>query len=461
MLNWIWLGLVVLAVALGALTGQLDAVTNAAFTACKTAVMDLALPLAGIMAFWLGMMRIAEKAGLVAILAKALRPIMRRLFPDVPQDHPAMGSMVMNMAANMLGLSNAATPLGLRAMQDLEKLNTRPGTATNAMCTFLAVNTSSIQLIPATTVALLAAAGSREPTAIIGTSFIATLCSTAVAIIVVKVFEKLPMFALPPSAASAPSRADLGAGPEESDSALPAPATPLQGWAQSLLAVVACLFAAVFVLMAFFPEHFQFLVNRVRGVLSFTGTYSIGDAWLSKPWYERGIATISLLAIPLIVVVFPLYAAGRRVPVYEEFVEGAKEGFQVAIRIIPYLVAILVAVGMFRAAGGIDLLSRPLALLLTPLGLPSELLPMIFMRPLSGTGTTALFAELIKQYGPDSMIARMGGTIMGSTETTFYVLAVYFGSVAIRRTRHAVAAGLTADLAGVIAAVIICNILFR
>jgi spore maturation protein B len=149
------------------------------------------------------------------------------------------------------------------------------------------------------------------------------------------------------------------------------------------------------------------------------------------------------------------------VPVYEEFVEGAKEGFQVAIRIIPYLVAILVAVGMFRAAGGIDLLSRPLALLLTPFGLPSELLPMIFMRPLSGSGTTALFAELIKQYGPDSMIARMGGTIMGSTETTFYVLAVYFGSVAIRRTRHAVAAGLTADLAGVIAAVVICNIVFR
>ncbi len=462
MLNWIWLGLVVLAVALGALTGQLDAVTNAAFTACKTAVMDLALPLAGIMAFWLGMMRIAEKAGLVAILAKALRPIMRRLFPDVPANHPAMGSMVMNMAANMLGLSNAATPLGLRAMQDLERLNTRPGTATNAMCTFLAINTSSIQLIPATTVALLAAAGSKEPTAIIGTSFIATLCSTAVAIIAVKFFEKLPMFALPP--ASAPlSRRPEPEAPAENDTALPDPEAPLQGWAQGLLALMACLFASVFVLMAFFPETFQFCVNHVRGALSFAGNYSIGDAWLAKPWYERSVATISLLAIPLIVIVFPLYAAGRRVPVYEEFVEGAKEGFQVAIRIIPYLVAILVAVSMFRAAGGIDLLSRPLAVILSPLGFPSELLPMVFMRPLSGSGTTALFAELIRPdaYGPDSMIARMGGTIMGSTETTFYVLAVYFGSVAIRRTRHAVAAGLTADLAGVIAAVVICNIVFR
>ncbi len=160
-------------------------------------MIDLALPLAGLMAFWLGMMRIAEKAGLVAILARALRPVLRRLFPDVPPDHPAMGSMVMNMAANMLGLNNAATPLGLRAMQDLESLNPRPGTATNAMCTFLAINTSSIQLVPATTVALLAAAGSKEPTAIIGTSFIATLCSTAVAIIAVKFFEKLPIFALP------------------------------------------------------------------------------------------------------------------------------------------------------------------------------------------------------------------------------------------------------------------------
>ncbi|PTX92865.1 nucleoside recognition protein [Spartobacteria bacterium LR76] len=463
MLNWIWLGLVVLAVALGALTGQLDAVTNAAFTACKTAVMDLALPLAGIMAFWLGMMRIAEKAGLVAILAKALRPIMRRLFPEVPTNHPAMGSMVMNMAANMLGLSNAATPLGLRAMQDLEKLNTRPGTATNAMCTFLAINTSSIQLIPATTVALLAAAGSKEPTAIIGTSFIATICSTAVAIIAVKFFEKLPMFALPP-ATPVPASQTAGGSPESSgEGDSPAPMVPMQGWAKALLAVMSFIFAITFVLMAFFPEYFQTFVSQIRGALAFPGNFTLGGAWVAKPWYERAIATISLLAIPMIVVVFPLYAAGRLVPVYEEFVEGAKEGFQVAIRIIPYLVAILVAVAMFRAAGGIDLLSRPLAFVLTPLGFPSELLPMVFMRPLSGTGTTALFAELIRPdaYGPDSLIARMGGTIMGSTETTFYVLAVYFGSVAIRRTRHAVAAGLTADLAGVVAAVVVCNIVFR
>ena len=197
MLNWIWLGLVVLSVLLGAASGQLGEVTAAAFDACKTAVVTLALPLAGIMALWLGVMRLAEQSGLVNLLAGALRPIMRWLFPDVPASHPAMGSMVMNMAANMLGLANAATPLGLRAMQDLEKLNPRPGVASNAMCTFLAINTSSIQLIPATTVGILSAAGAANPTSIIGTAFMATICSTAAGIIAVKSLEKLPHFTLP------------------------------------------------------------------------------------------------------------------------------------------------------------------------------------------------------------------------------------------------------------------------
>ena len=197
MLNYIWLTLVLMAVLLGGFTGHLQEVTTAAFDACKNAVMTIALPLAGVMALWLGLMKIAEKSGLVNLLAKALRPLLSRLFPDVPANHPAMGSMVMNMAANMLGLSNAATPLGLRAMQDLEKLNPRPGTATNAMCTFLAINTSSIQLIPATTVALLAAAGSKNPTAIIGTAFFATCCSTLAGILAVKSLERLPIYALP------------------------------------------------------------------------------------------------------------------------------------------------------------------------------------------------------------------------------------------------------------------------
>ncbi len=456
MLNWIWLGLVLLAVLLGAVSGQLGEVTGAAFEACKTAVMTLALPLAGIMALWLGVMRLAEKSGLVGFLAAALRPIMRWLFPDVPANHPAMGSMVMNMAANMLGLANAATPLGLRAMQDLERLNPRPGVATNAMCTFLAINTSSIQLIPATAVAILSAAGATNPTSIIGTAFIATVCSTAAGIIAVKSLEKLSWFALPKvevsSTESVPASNDLVADEEE--------VPPLRPTWRILLVLTLVFFCVLFVAMAYFPATFEVLANAAREFLSVSTPFAFPPEWTGRHWVARSVEAISLLAIPFILTMFPLYAAARRVPVYEEFVEGAKEGFQVAIRIIPFLVAILVAIGMFRAAGGIDLLARILSPIFQPLRFPAELLPLVLMRPLSGSGSNGIFAELVKTHGADSLIAKMGATIMGSTETTFYVIAVYFGSVAIRRTRHAVAAGLLADLTGVIASVIICNLVF-
>ena len=457
MLNAIWLGLVVLAVLLGAASGQLGEVTTAAFDACKTAVMTLALPLAGIMALLLGVMRLAEKSGLVNLLAGALRPIMRWLFPDVPPNHPAMGSMVMNMAANMLGLANAATPLGLRAMQHLEKLNPRPGVATNAMCTFLAVNTSSIQLIPATTVGILSAAGASNPTSIIGTAFLATLCSTAAGITAVKALEKLPYFALP----NAEARRDDQAPAEESPAEEAAPPAPVGAAWKICLLLALGVFAALFISMSFLPHVFESLANAVRGFLSITKPFAFPEEWFGKHWLARSVEAVSLLAIPFVLTMFPLYAAARRVPVYEEFVEGAKEGFQVAIRIIPFLVAILVAIGMFRAAGGIDLLARMLSPIFQPLRFPPELLPLVLMRPLSGSGSNGIFAELVKAHGPDSLIAKMGATVMGSTETTFYVLAVYFGSVAIRRTRHAVAAGLIADLTGVIASVVVCNLVFR
>ncbi|MBU6183338.1 MAG: spore maturation protein [Verrucomicrobia bacterium] len=429
MLNYIWLGLAVLAVLLGGFSGQLQAVTNAAFEACKTAVMALALPLAGVMALWLGLMKIAEKAGLVSVLASALRPVLRWLFPDVPANHPAMGSMVMNMAANMLGLNNAATPLGLRAMQDLEKLNPRPGTATNAMCTFLAINTSSIQLIPATTVAILAAAGSKNPTIIIGTAFFATCCSTLAGIIAVKAFERLPMYALPP----APPRSET-APAEEGEPETETFQRPAWWGTAVLIAFAAC--------FAWFG--WSFIQSQTE----------------PRPPLVALVEAISYLAIPFLIAFFPLYGALCRVKVYEEFVEGAKEGFQVAIRIIPYLVAILAAVAMFRAAGGIDIITRAIGPALATVGFPAELMPLVLMRPLSGSGANGIFAELVQAHGPDSPIARMGASIMGSTETTFYVIAVYFGSVAIRRTRHAVPAGLCADLAGVTASVIICNLVF-
>ncbi|MDX2080333.1 MAG: nucleoside recognition domain-containing protein [Terrimicrobiaceae bacterium] len=428
MLNYIWLALVVLAVLMGGFSGQLQAVTNAAFEACKTAVMTIALPLAGVMALWLGLMKLAEKAGLVAVLARAVRPVLRWLFPDVPANHPAMGAMVMNTAANMLGLANAATPLGLRAMQDLERLNPHPGTATNAMCTFLAINTSSVQLIPATTVAILAAAGSVQPTQIIGTAFVATCCSTLAGIVAVKSFERLPMFA--------PPVATREIDPAETENSEDARVPGMPWWGAGVLAL-------------FFASFVWFAVG-----------FASAPAQVERGLVVAVVDAISYLAIPFLVAFFPLYAALRRVPVYEEFVEGAKEGFQVAVRIIPYLVAIIAAVAMFRAAGGIDLLTRALGPVLAALHFPPELLPLSLMRPLSGSGANGLFAELVQAHGPDSLVARMGATIMGSTETTFYVIAVYFGSVAVRRTRHAVPAGLCADLAGIVASVVICNLVF-
>jgi spore maturation protein SpmB len=339
-----------------------------------------------------------------------------------------MGSMVMNMAANMLGLSNAATPLGLRAMQDLEKLNPRPGTATNAMCTFLAINTSSIQLIPATTVAILAAAGSKNPTVIIGTAFFATCCSTIAGILAVKTFERLPMYALPKVENSNLSTEQEAAGSADSFE------KPRWWGTLILLAFAVCFLIFGWQFMQAQSTSRSTLVNLVEAV--------------------------SYLAIPFLMAFFPLYGALSRVKVYEEFVEGAKEGFQVSIRIIPYLVAIIASVAMFRAAGGINIITRFLGPALNAIQFPTELLPLVLMRPLSGSGANGLFAELVQAHGPDSLLTRMGASIMGSTETTFYVVAVYFGSVAIRRTRHAVPAGLVADLAGVTASIIICRLVF-
>lgn len=448
MLNYIWLGLVVLAVVIGGLNGNLKAVADRAFEMAKFAVLDTALPLVGIMALWLGIMRLAERAGLVGLLAKVLRPLMRRLFPDVPVEHPAMGSMLMNMAANMLGLGNAATPLGLRAMKDLETLNPRPGTATNAMCTFLAINTSSIQLIPVTAIAILAANRSGNPTAIVGTAMMATACAATSAVLMAKFLERLPVFRLPPAEVARsrepdPATTDAGAAdkPIVKEAASLA---PLAWWGQAILFGYLLFFGWLFLKQAF-PELLGFAPPP-------------GEA--ARSGFVRIVDAVSKLSIPFLLSAFPLYAALRRVKVYEEFVDGAKEGFEVAVRIIPFLVAILVAIGMFRAAGGIDVLSNALAPAMRVLSFPPDLLPLVLMRPLSGSGTLGIFTELVKSFGPDSLIARTAGTIFGSTETTFYVLAVYFGSVAVKRTRYAVLAGLTGDLVGVVASVIVCRMMF-
>lgn len=458
MLNYIWLGLMVCAVLIGGWNGQLKEVADQSLDMANTAVVKIAFTLIGVMALWLGIMRLAERAGLVALMARLLRPLLTRVFPDVPADHPAMGSMLMNIAANLLGLGNAATPLGLRAMRDLELLNRNPGTATNAMCTFLAINTSGVQLIPVTAIAIFVANGSANPTAVVGTSLICSATACVCGVLMAKFLSSLPMFRLPPSSNSQGRVAQTGES-ENSQSLSAQAATdqkdkpgvkeaatlqPMKWWGNAIMAGFLLFFAFLF-LRLIFP--------------GMTGRTIPADE-TGRNLFVRIVGAISLLSIPFLLAGFPLYAVLRRVKVYDEFVDGAKEGFDVAIRIIPYLVAMLVAIAMFRAAGGIDLLSQWLSPVLRVVHFPTDLLPMVLVRPLSGSGSLGFFTELVKHFGPDSLVSRMAGTIYGSTETTFYVLAVYFGSVAVRRTRHAVLAGLTADGVSVVMAVFVCRIMF-
>ncbi|HJT44693.1 MAG TPA: nucleoside recognition domain-containing protein [Chthoniobacterales bacterium] len=459
MLNYIWLGLVLLAVAIGGWNSQLKEVTNGALDGAKTAV-TIAIGLWGVMALWLGLMRLAERAGLVQRIAYGLRPLMLRLFPEVPADHPAMGSMLMNMAANMLGLGNAATPLGLRAMRDLESLNPRPTVASNAMCTFLAINTSSVQLIPATAIAILASAGSARPTVIVGTAFFATLCAATVAVLSAKFFEGLSLFRprreknqdkdqllQDSKAKERTSQRDVLTEKSsdkfafDDDSLGQPPLSRPAPWGMVALVLLVVFFLMLFLRMVM-PEVFRLPLPT--------------DAALQNP-FSRMVNALSILAIPFLLSFFPVYAAARGIKVYDEFVEGAKESFNVILRIIPFLVTMLVAIGMFKGAGGIDLLTKLLSPILTPLHFPTDLLPLALMRPLSGSATLALLTDIVHRLGPDSIISLTAATIYGSTETTFYVAAVYFGSVGIKQTRHAIPAGLLADLTGVIASVIICR----
>jgi len=384
--------------------------------------VDLAIGLVGVMTLFLGLMKVAEAGGMLTILARLIRPLMVRLFPDVPAEHPAMGAMILNLSANALGLGNAATPFGIRAMQELETLNARPGTATNAMALFLAVNTSSVTLLPTGVIALRAAAGSVDPAIILPTTLFATLGSTSVAILAAKLYQRLA-----PTGTAQPRSADTAPLPDPN----PPTATGLEAaesayplWV-SLAALAAV--AALIPLAVFFGEALS-------------------------PWI-----------LPGLMAGFLVFGALRRVRVYEVFVEGAKEGFQVALRIIPYLVAILVAVDMLRASGALDLLVGALAPVTEPVGLPAEALPMALMRPLSGSGAYGILAAIINDpaIGPDSYTGVLVSTLQGSTETTFYVMAVYCGAVQVRRLRHAMAAALTADAAGVVFAIVACGLFSR
>jgi spore maturation protein SpmA/spore maturation protein SpmB len=371
------------------------------------------------MTLFLGLVKIAEAGGMLTILARLIRPLMVRLFPEVPPDHPAMGAMILNMSANALGLGNAATPFGIRAMQELDKLNPQPGTATDAMALFLAINTSSVTLLPTGVIALRAAAGSLDPAGILPTTLFATMGSTVAAIAAAVFYRRFfPLRTLRKAAAH--HTAEPAAGKAEG---IDVPRTGYPLWV-SLSALGAV--AALIPLAIFFGR------------------------------------TISPWILPALMVFFLVFGFIRRVRVYEVFVEGAKEGFQVAVRIIPYLVAILVAVGMFRASGGLGAVVNWIGGWTAMVGLPAEALPMAIMRPLSGSGAYGILASTINDpaIGPDSYTGYLVSTLQGSTETTFYVMAVYFGAVQVRRIRHTLAAALTADLFGLIFAILACTFLF-
>ncbi len=451
MLNTIWLALVLVAVLVGGFTGRLEQMTEGAFATAADAVMKIALPLIGLMAIWLGIMRLAERAGFVQLLARALRPVMRRLFPEVPAEHPAMGAMVMNMSANMLGLGNAATPLGLRAMALLQKLNPHPTVASNAMVTFLAVNTASLQLIPTTAISILAVQGGKSPSNIVMPAILATAIAMTCGVLAAQILSRLRIFRVQPEAepdAAAPASAAAG---EEiaAEKIEPRPLTRAGG-------VMLALFVLAFVWMLFalvWPAS----ADALPAMLGAKWRHAI--FWPDLGTVQRVLRAISMLAVPFLLAFIPLAAALRGVKVYEQFCEGAKEAFGTAQRIIPFLVAMLVAIRLLRDAGVVQMATDALRPALDAVHFPSDLLPLAAMRPLSGSASQGIFVDLVRTHGADSMIARMAATIYGSTETTFYVLAVYFGSVGIRKTRHAVAVGLTADLIATACAIAACRLL--
>ena len=412
----------------------MEALANAMVTTAGDAV-TLAIGLIGVMTLFLGLMKVAETGGLLVVIAKTIRPLMVRAFPDVPPDHPAMGAMILNLSANALGLGNAATPFGIRAMQELDRINPHRGVASDAMVLFLAINTSSVTLLPTGVIALRAAAGSHDPAGVLPTTLFATVMSTVIAIIAAKLYRRFSPLPALPATASAPAYAEtvtasqpVAGDPGGEGNAVPvipaeAATATYPGWVSALT------------------------MAGIAAAIPLTVVYGKAIA----PWIIPGLM-VAMLG----------FGALRRVRVYETFVDGARDGFQVAVRIIPYLVAILVAVGMLRASGALDLAVRAIAPITSLVGLPGEALPMALLRPLSGSGAYGLLASIIRDpaIGPDSYVGYLVSTIQGSTETTFYVLAVYFGAVQIRRMRHALAVGLTADVAGVAGSVIACSILF-
>ena len=433
MLNGLFVFIALASVLFAAVTSQMQPLTDAIITSARDAV-DLAIGLIGIMAFFLGLMRVASDAGLMASISRAVSPVMRLLFPSVPAGSPAMSAMVLNISANMLGLGNAATPFGIKAIEELNKYNSRTGTATNAMVLFLAINTAGLATLPSGIIGIRAALGSADASGIFFPTWFASASATLVGVTAALLLSRLPRYRAtePPPLAVPAAPAETGRVDATAPPALPLTPSPtrrLLGWAFWV----------------------GFLVFAVRDFVARSRTETVLDVL-------RDMASFWIL--PALVATFILYGWVRHVRVYESLIEGAKEGFQVALRIIPYLVAILVVVGMFRASGGLGLLIDVIAPVTALIGMPAEALPMALLRPLTGSGALGVASEAMTAYGPDSLVGYMVSTYQGSTETTFYVLAVYFGAVGVKETRHVIPACLLADVAGILAATFIVNLMF-
>ena len=408
-LNYIWIAFFIIAFVIALVKliffGDFEvfpAMMDSTFSSSKTA-FEISLGLTGILALWLGIMKIGEKGGLVNLLARVLSPVFTRLFPDIPKGHPVTGSIFMNIAANMLGLDNAATPLGLKAMEQLQELNTKKDTATNPMIMFLVLNTSGLTLIPVSIMVYRAQLGAAQPTDIFVPILLATFFSTIAGIIITSLYQRIN------------------------------------------------------------------LINRTMlltlgGACTLVAAIIWGFSQLDNDTMNKVSTTAANILLMTIIIVFIWAGMRKKVNVYDAFIEGAKDGFTTAVRIIPYLVAILVGIGVFRASGAMDMLIDGIKYSVEATGMNSDFvgaLPTALMKPLSGSGARGMMVDAMTTFGADSFVGRLSCVFQGSTDTTFYILAVYFGSVGVRYTRHAVACGLLADLAGVISAIAICYLFFN
>ena len=407
-LNYIWIAFFLIAFVIATVrlvfmgdTEVFPAIMNSTFDTSKTA-FEISLGLTGVLSLWLGIMKIGDKGGVINVVARVLSPVFTRLFPDIPKGHPVTGSIFMNVAANMLGLDNAATPLGLKAMEQLQELNPKKDTATNPMIMFLVLNTSGLTLIPVSIMVYRAQMGAAQPTDIFVPILLATFFSTLAGIIFTSLYQRINLIN------------------------------------RTMLLTLGGMSAVVAAIIWGFAQMDKAQMNVV----------------------SNSVANILLM---LIIVMFILAGMRKKVNVYDAFIEGAKDGFTTAVRIIPYLIAILVGIGVFRASGAMDMLVDGIKWTVAALGGNTDFvgaLPTALMKPLSGSGARGMMVDAMSTYGADSFVGRLSCIFQGSTDTTFYILAVYFGSVGIRYTRHAVACGLLADLAGVIAAIAICYMFF-